>query len=121
MTAGVRPWRIRLTAAAEADFEGILQWTVEHFGQTQARAYAETLSAALQALAEGPEIVGATARNDIAKGLFSLHVARQGRQGRHFVIFRIGDDRDRGAIEVLRLLHYAMDLSRHLPKGDEPE
>jgi len=37
-------------------------------------------------------------------------------KGRHFVLFRIGHDQDREeVIEILRLLHDAMDLPRHLP------
>ena len=121
MTAGVRSWPIRLTAAAEADFQGILRWTLEQFGELQAQVYADTLSAALESLAEGPKIIGAIARNDIARGLFTLHVARHARKGRHFIVFRIGRDKDRKVIEVLRLLHDAMDLARHLPSAEEPE
>ncbi len=119
MTTGARSWPVRLTAAAEADFEDILRWTVGRFGEAQARIYAETLSRALEALAGGPNVIGAKARDDIAQGLFTLHVARQGRKGRHFVVFRIGDDQGRQVIEVLRLLHDAMDLRHHLPPVDE--
>jgi toxin ParE1/3/4 len=119
VTAGARPWPVRLTAAAEADFEDILRWTVGRFGAAQARIYAETLSRALEALAGGPDVIGARARDDIAQGLFTLHVARQSRKGRHFVVFRIGHDQGREVIEVLRLLHDAMDLPRHLPTVDE--
>jgi toxin ParE1/3/4 len=121
VTAGSDPWAVRLTAAAEVDFEDILRWTVERFGDAQARAYAETLSSALEALVAGPSVIGAKARDDIAKGLFTLHVARQGRKGRHFVVFRIGRDKEREVIEVLRLLHDAMDLPRHLPPVDETD
>jgi len=119
VTAGTRSWPVRLAAAAEADFQDILHWTVGQFGEAQARVYAETLSAALDALTAGPTVLGAKARDDIAKGLFTLHVARRGRRGRHFVMFRIGQDRGREVIEVLRLLHDAMDLPRHLPPIDE--
>ena len=119
MRAGERPWTVRLTAAAEADFEEILRWTVAQFGEAQARIYAETLSAALNDLAAGPTIVGARKRDDILKGLITLHVARKGRKGRHFVMFRVGSAPDRDVIEVLRLLHDAMDLQRHLPEADE--
>jgi toxin ParE1/3/4 len=87
------PWTVHLTAAAEADFRNILRWTAEQFGEAQARAYAETLSRALEALSEGPDAAGVRARDDIAGGLFMLHVARRGRRGRHFVIFRTGTDR----------------------------
>ena len=53
-------WRVRLAAAAEADFHQILRWTAEHFGESQARAYADTLSAAIEALTEGPQVAGAS-------------------------------------------------------------
>ena len=116
-------WTIRLTASAEADFQNILRWTKDQFGEAQARGYAQTLSAALEALADGgPTTIGATARNEIAKGLFTLHVARQSRKGRHSLLFRVGrDDARREAIEVLRVLHDAMELPRHLPPMDEIE
>lgn len=121
MTAGVRSWPIRLTAAAEIDFQGILRWTLEQFGEVQAQVYADTLSTALESLAAGPKVIGAIARNDIVKGLFTLHVARHGRKGRHFIMFRIGRDKNREVIEVLRLLHDAMDVARHLPPTNEPK
>ena len=122
MSVGTRSWTVRLTAAAEADFEEILRWTVDQFGEAQARIYAETISAALNDLAAGPTIVGASKRDDILKGIFTLHVARKGRKGRkgrHFVMFRVGRAPDREVIEVLRLLHDAMDLQRHLPAAEE--
>lgn len=119
MTARRRPWPVRLAAAAEDDFQEILRWTIEQFGEEQARIYAKTLSAALEELTTGPELIGARARSDIAKGLFTLHVARHGRKGRHLVIFRIGHDRQGEVIEVLRVLHDAMDLPRHLPPMGE--
>lgn len=117
----MRRWTVRLAAAAQSDFRDILGWTVAQFGQPQAQAYAETLASALEALAAGPTVIGARARDDIAKGLYTLHVARGGRKGRHFVLFRIGSESGREVIDVLRLLHDAMDLQRHLPPLDEHE
>ena len=119
MRARTRPWPVRLTAAAEADFQDIVRWTLGQFGEAQSRIYAETLSAALEALTAGPTVPGVKARDDIANGLFTLHVARHGRKGRHFVIFRVGHDQGREVIDVLRLLHDAMDLPRHVPPVDE--
>ena len=119
MSAGARSWTVRLTAAAEADFDEILRWTVDQFGKAQARIYAETVSAALTDLAAGPTIVGAKKRDDILKGIFTLHVARKGRKGIHFVMFRVGRSPDNDVIEVLRLLHDAMDLQRHVPRAEE--
>ena len=108
-------WIVWLSATAEADYVAILRWTAEHFGPEQHTAYAETLAAALSALIEGPEIPGAKTRSELGKGLRTLHVARGGRRGRHFILFRVGAQEGRPAIEVLRLLHDSMDLARHLP------
>lgn len=115
------PWPVRLTAAARADFHGIVRWTCGRFGEAQARAYADTLVSAITALAQGPAILGAKARDDIDSGLFTLHVARGGRRGRHFLMFRIGHDGDRDVIEVLRILHDTMDAPRHAPKKPRTE
>ncbi len=109
-----RRWRVRLTTSAETDFQNILRWTSERFGETQARIYADTLSGAIEALGEGPDIAGARERGDIAEGLMTLHVARGGRKGRHFVLYRVGGESEPFLIDVLRLLHDAMDLPRHL-------
>lgn len=117
MSAGKPVWRVHLAATAEADLAEILWWTAEQFGENQARAYADTLSDALDALMEGPAVLGVKARDDIAEGILTLHVARLGRKGRHLIAFRAGRDADGGFIEVLRILHDAMDLPRHL---DEP-
>ena len=113
--AGSGTWEVLLAAAAEADFRDIIRWTAEEFGDAQARAYAMSLSAAIESLTGGPSVVGARLRDDIAKGIFALHIARHGHKGRHFVMFRVGKDRDHARIEVLRILHEAMDLARHLP------
>lgn len=115
------PWTVRLTAAAERDYRQILRWTIAQFGGVQAPIYAATLSAALEALADGPTVAGARSRNEIAPGLFTLHVARRGRKGRHFVVFRISSGPGDKVIEVLRVLHESMDLQRHLPSNLERE
>ena len=115
MTADARPWTVRLTKTAESDYQSIIVWTLREFGDLQARIYADTLSAALVALTAGPTTVGAKERSEIGKGVFTLHVARDGHKGRHFVLFRIGPGKHQRHIEVLRLLHDAMDLTRHVP------
>jgi toxin ParE1/3/4 len=105
-------WKVRLAAQAELDFFEIITWTIENFGERQAETYAETLTLAIEALHDGPEQLGAKARDDIGPGIRTLHVARQGRNGRHFVVFREAQDQ---YIDVLRLLHDSMDLARHIP------
>ena len=104
-------WEVRLASKAEQDFFEIVQWSAVNFGQQQAVAYAETLSLAISALAEGPEVLGAKRRDEIGNGILTLHVDRQGRKGRHFVVFRVGGA---STIDVLRLLHDSMDLVRHV-------
>lgn len=108
-------WTVRLSGAAEADFRQILRWTVDNFGSAQARAYADTLSSALKALSAGPSVIGVKERPEIGSNIWTLHVARNGRKGRHFVMFRVGSTEGRDVIDVLRLLHDGMDLERHLP------
>ena len=108
-------WTVRLSAAAEADYQKILRWTVENFGTAQARHYTDTLSSAMKALSAGPAIIGAKGRPEIGNNIRTFHVARNGRKGRHFVMFRVGNIRGRDVIDVLRLLHDSMDLERHLP------
>jgi plasmid stabilization system protein ParE len=49
-----RQWRIRLGAAAEADFAHILAWTVDNFGAQQAAIYRDILVQAISELANGP-------------------------------------------------------------------
>jgi toxin ParE1/3/4 len=110
-----RTWRVRLGAAAELDFGNILKWTTENFGARQAGIYRETLLQAIAELAAGPDTKGARVRDEIMRGLRTLHVARHGRRGRHFLMYRA----EKRTIEIVRILHDAMELSRHLPSATE--
>lgn len=114
-------WTIRLAEAAGQDYQAILRWTVDNFGRAQARTYAKTLNSALQDLAQGPDVIGARLREDIGPHIHTLHVARHGRKGRHFVVFQISPSPDASIIEVLRLLHDSMDLPRHLTAANESD
>jgi toxin ParE1/3/4 len=106
-------WAVRLTESAETDFRNIVRWSAEQFGTAQARTYARTLSLALEELMAGPEVAGTRVRNDILPGLMTLHVARNRRKGRHFILFRTSADHKQ-RIDVLRILHDAMDLPQHV-------
>src|SRR5260370_8955088 len=99
MTPDERPWTVRLTKTAESDYQSIIVWTLREFGDLQARKYADTLSAALMALIAGPTTAGAKERSEIGKGGFTLHVARGGHRGRHFVLFRIEEHTGRPTIK----------------------
>jgi toxin ParE1/3/4 len=108
-------WKIRLAAQAVVDFSDIVTWTAQTFGERQAETYAETLTLAIETLHHGPEQLGSKARDDIMPGIRTLHVARHGRSGRHFVVYREASDQ---CIDILRLLHDNMDLARHVPAAD---
>jgi toxin ParE1/3/4 len=116
-----RRWRVRLTAASEADIRDILLWTANRFGDAQARVYADTLSRAAQVLTEGSAVPGAGRRDDIADGVMTLHVARDGRKGRHVLTYRVGVPSDPLVIDVLRVFHDAMDLRRHVGEAKDEE
>jgi toxin ParE1/3/4 len=105
-----RNWAVRLSDTAEADYDEILHWTAGRFGAVQAASYGRLLTAALARPEHGPTIAGARQRDEIGSGLRTLHV---GRRGRHIILFCIGSESDR-TIDVLRILHVAMDLARHV-------
>jgi toxin ParE1/3/4 len=109
-------WRLRLADQVELDLRDIVAWTADHFGPRQADGYLETVTRAIEALHDGPAIVGVQDRNDIGPGMRTLHVARLGRRGRHFIVFRAADEQ---TIDILRLLHDSMDLVRHLPLSED--
>jgi len=111
-----RAWRVRLTQQAERDLLNILRWTAERFGTLQAENYAETLMSAIEALSDGPDIPGTKDRDELAPGVRLLHVARYGRKGRHFVVFRSAEEQ---IIEVLRLLHDSMELAIHMSAAND--
>ena len=107
-----RRWRIRLGATAEVDFANILNWTTENFGARQSRVYRDTLLGAIGELADGPDVVGSKARGEIMSGLRTLHVARRGRRGSHFLMYWAAPN---STIEIVRILHDKMDLQRDVP------
>ena len=108
-------WKVRLSESAQRDFDEIFLWTVEHFGIDQARAYRGVILDALQALREGPDIPGARLHPGLPRAFKTLHVARARKRGRHFIVF---DASTKRRIDVLRILHDAMDLPRHVGAED---
>jgi len=115
-----RKWHIRLGAAAELDFANILKWTSENFGARQLRVYRNTIVKAIGELAEGADVAGSKARDEITPGHRTLHVARQGRRARQVLMYRIAPN---STIEIVRILHDRMDLQRYVPlaPGQETE
>jgi toxin ParE1/3/4 len=111
-----RRWHVRLGAAAELDFANILKWTAENFGARQSRVYRDTLVQAIGELADGPDAAGSRARDDIMAGLRTFHIARRGRRGSHFLMYRAAPN---STIEIVRILHDRMDLQRHVPSAPD--
>jgi toxin ParE1/3/4 len=105
-----------LSDAADIDFQDILLWTKNRFGEEQARTYEDALIMTFANLSEGPSTPGARPRPEIAEGIHTLHVARNRHRARHFVMFRVVGEKQ---IEVVRILHDGMDFQRHL-LPDEP-
>ena len=103
-----------MACTAEADYDEILRWTARQFGVQQATLYATLLAETLPRLEDGPTIAGVRQRDDIGANLHTLHV---GPRGRHIILFRTAH-MPGGAIDVLRILHDAMDFARHLPVED---
>ena len=86
-------WSVRWLDLARQDYADILRWTALHFGPRQAEIYTETIALAVETLDTGPDIPGGVQRDDLAPGIFTLHVARNGRKARHF---------EQSGIDVLR-------------------
>src|SRR5579864_2475666 len=111
-----RRWRVRLGAAAELDFANIIKWTTENFGARQSRVYRDALVQTIGELANGPNLASSRARDEIMAGLRTLHVARRGRRGSHFLMYRAAPN---STIEIVRILHDRMDLRRHVPSAPD--
>lgn len=92
----------RLSPAAQADLDGIFDYSVSQWGVDQALRYTQELEDLCKALAQTPTL--ASDCGHIRQGY------RRGAAGRHFVYFRVEDY----GIAVIRILHQRMDAPRHL-------
>ncbi len=70
-----RPWRVRFGAVAKKDFARILKYTKDSFGERQAAVYKVALLKTIARLAAGADAPGSHAREDLGRGLRSLHIA----------------------------------------------
>ena len=115
--------RIVLAVAARSDIHEALMWSQERFGERAAARYRELLKQALRDIASDPERSGSKERLDLARGVRSYHLflSRDRARGdlgvvekpRHFLVYR---RRGNAGIDVVRVLHDASDLERHLPE-----
>lgn len=108
-----KEWTLEISSMALKDYQDILVWTQAQFSSQQSRNYAQIIESALKELQYGPYIQGVKWRPELGPRIASLHIARKGYKGRHFVIFNVISVGDNAVIRVLRLLHDSMDLQRH--------
>lgn len=114
---------LHIAADAAHDVDDILALSEDRFGLPVAGAYRGLLVTAFQDLLRDPSRPGVASRVGTRPGILLYHLrhsrSRAAEGGvriarpRHFVVFRV----TAAAIEILRILHNAMDLPVHL--GDE--
>lgn len=119
-----RPLRIVLAPSAQRDIREALIWSQERFGARAAARYRDLLKQAIRDIAADPERPGSQERRNLARGVRTYHLffsrdrARSDlgivRTPRHFLVYR---RRGEAVIDVVRVLHDARDLDRHLPEG----
>ena len=91
-----------LSPAAQVDLSEIWDYTAEHWSEAQAERYTRGIQATCEGLSDGT-LVGLSAE-DIRTGYRKIAV------GSHVMYYR---ERE-GALEIVRILHRRMDVSRHL-------
>jgi len=114
--------RIVLAPSARSDIREVLIWSQERFGEQAAERYRGLLKEALRDIAADPQRPGSRERPDLARCVrtYHLYFSRERAGGdlgivkkpRHFLVYRQRGD----VIEVMRVLHDARDLERHLPE-----
>jgi len=91
----------RLSLLAEEDLFKIISLTIESWGNEQAKVYAQSIESALLKLAQYPNF--GRERNEVYSGARSFPVEK------HIVFYQVSEN----GIEVARILHQRMDLSKH--------
>ena len=94
--------RLEITLAAVADLRSIRQYTLSVWGERQEAAYLDRLWHRFQAILDDP--AAHRSRDDLFPG------CRMAAEGRHVIFFRIQGD----ILQIVRVLHSAMDFRRHL-------
>lgn len=97
-------FQLKLTSLADQDLEGILDRTIQKWGEDQYLKYRGQLLDAFSSIVENPECLGSKSRDDLFIG------ARLYAVGRHYLLFYVSGD----TIIVARILDQRMDLVRHL-------
>lgn len=98
----LRPFPIKLSPRARADFIDILRFTGETWGRDQLVVYRDMINDALMALSHNPQL--GHFRDDLPPTHLVYPV------GSHLIIYRPGKDK----LSIVRLLHQRMSPSRHI-------
>lgn len=110
-------WRVRYTPAADKDIDELIEFTGDRFGATQAVKYLDLLERVEAELRRDPFAAPTRSMPDGPSGVYLHPIRRHGAAAAHVLMLRIDEADQR--ISILRVLHSAMDLPRHL--DDEPE
>ena len=91
-----------LSSKADADLEGIYEYTILNFGLEQARTYLLGLHERFETLAEHP--MHGRKADELAPGLRRFEYQAH-------IVFYVPKDQ---GIRIVRVLHQSMDVKRHL-------
>lgn len=98
--------KLLLTRAALEDLQSIRAYTLQTWGTEQEKRYLDRIWARFGEILAHPE------RHRIRSGLFPA--CRIAAEGKHIILYRASP----GQLEIVRVLHSAMDFRRQSP-GDE--
>jgi len=118
--------RLILSLEGRVDVAGIPARSGDAFGQQARRRYGVLLDVALRDLLDDPKAVGSQMGPDLGVGVHIYHLrhSRQRARGagvivsdpRHLIFYEY----DEAEVRVMRILHEAMDLARHIPSSGQP-
>ena len=95
-----------LTSAAVEDLQSIREYTLRKWGAEQEEKYLDAMWKRVEEIQADPERW--KFRNDLFPG------CQLAAQGKHVIVFRMDDE----VIQVVRILHSAMDFRLHLPSEE---
>ena len=96
-----------LREAAKRDLKRIAVYTAQRWGAEQRNRYLTQIDAAFHQLAHNPET--GTRCDYIREGYRKFPVSS------HVIFYKVDND---GAVEIIRILHKRMDVTRTLPKEE---
>lgn len=115
-------YHLRLTGPASRDIVDILDHSLDHFGDAARKRYETLIEAGLRDLAADPFRAGSKPRPEHGPRTRSYHLLHSRKKARitsgivqaprHLIFYHIIDGE---IVEVIRLLHDAMEPRHHLP------